>query len=156
MSDRPAWLRGDLIAAAVVVVALAFALLSREWRAAGGATASDARNASAAIAPFRAPKLDVPVRPHHASPFNDSLTARAESLCVRMVESQIGFQLKEPVSATVTDRYGVGDQETGAGDSLDFDGLGRTPSGRIRAWHCGMANLGAYPGSPRITHTEGR
>ena len=158
MSERPGWWRGDLLAAAVVVVAIAVGLMSRDWRTPPGVGRDD-RQFSALeqrLDPQRIPKIDRPEVRRRGSPFNDSLTTRAESLCVMRVEANLGTQLRETFTARVTDRYGVGDPETGAGDSLDFDGVALAPSGRVSSWHCGMANLGAYPGSPVVTHTEGK
>ena len=158
MTARRRWLRGDALAIVVVVVAIGVALLARGWRGAprplivSGSAAID----TTPIDMDRAPVGIIGARPHHSSPFNDSVTTRAESRCVEQIQSQLAFQLKEPVVVTVNDRYGVGDRETGAGDSLDIDGVARTQSGRISAWHCGMANLGAYPGSPMVTHVEGK
>ena len=156
MSDRPRWLRGDLIALAVVVIAIAVTATHRNWQATSARWTGRVDAASGEIDSSRIPALPRPTGPRHGSPFNDSLTARAESLCVRQVESNVSFQIHEPVAAKVMDRYGVGDPETGAGDSLDFDGLARTPSGVIISWHCSSANLGAFPGSPMISHSEHR
>jgi hypothetical protein len=157
--SAPQKLRTDAVVAIVVVIAIAVAAGTQGWRARSARWNGDARGTTAGdavIDPTRAPELARPRGPRHDSPFNDAVTARAESLCVLSVESQLGFQLKETVAAKVMDSYGVGDRETGAGDSLDFDGLARTLSGRVVAWHCGMANLGAFPGSPMITHSEPR
>ena len=84
MSERPRWLRGDLIAVAVVVIAPVVGLLSRDWRMPVGGS-------------------------------------------------------RDP------DKFSAIEKKLDAG-----------PSGRVSNWHCGMANPGAYPGGPMITHSEGQ
>lgn len=168
MSDRPSWLRADLAVAAAVVMAIVVAVLSPRWRAGaagaiGGAGAST--DLSAGVDPSRVPELDSlkPIAPqqldpstlrHHRSPFDDVITARAESLCVRMVESQVGYALKEPVTVKVEDRYGTGNEDDGRGVWLIFEGMARTPSARLSAWRCTSKSYGAFPGGPTITHVE--
>ena len=167
MSERPSWLRADLLVTAAVVVAIVAAILSPRWRAgAAGAIAGAGASAdiSAGVDRSRVPKLDAtPTRPgeidpsklrHHRSPFDDVITARAESLCIRMVESQVGFALKEPITAKVEDRYGTGNEDDGRGVYLIFEGIARTPTGRLSAWRCTSKSYGAFPGGPTITHVE--
>jgi hypothetical protein len=156
--SAPQKLRTDAVVAIAIAIAIAAAAGSQGWRARSarwkGALPRTAGDA--VIDPAHEPGVARPRGPRHDSPFNDIVTARAETLCVKSVESQVGFQLKETISATVMDSYGVGDPDSGAGDSLDFDGVARTASGRVLAWHCSMANLGAFPGSPTITHSDPR
>jgi hypothetical protein len=150
MSQRPRWLRADLLVAIAIVVAIAVALLSPRWRA----------------NPSKRPTLDLPNRrpegidpaklERHGSPFDDAVTARAESLCVRMAESQLGFALKQPVTIDVQDRYGTGNEDDGRGVYLIFEGLALTPSGRASVFRCTAKSLGDYPGTPLITHVERR
>jgi len=167
MSERPQWLRADLLVTAAVVIAIVVAALSPRWRS--GATgaiggAGTTTDVAAGVDPSRVPKLDS-AKPnasafdpskmrHHRSPFDDAVTARAETLCVRMVESQVGFALKEPVTAKVEDRYGTGNEDDGRGVYLIFEGIARTPTARLSAWRCTMKSYGAYPGTPVIAHVE--
>lgn len=167
MSERPRWLRADLLVGGVVVIVIAVALLSPRWRrgatgAIGGAGASE--DIAAGADPAKAPTLDSLKREpsqfdasklrHHRSPFDDAITARAETLCVRMVESQVGYSLKEPVTAKVEDRYGTGNEDDGRGVYLIFEGVARSGSGRLSAWRCTSKSYGAYPGGPMISHVE--
>jgi len=71
-----------------------------------------------------------------------------------MVESNLGFALKERVTVNVEDRYGTGNDDDGRGVYLIFEGMARTPSARISAWRCTAKSYGAYPGTPVITHVE--
>jgi hypothetical protein len=151
MSNRSSWMRADVIVVAILVIAAGAALTSRNWRK--GRVSASPSSTAAADAPLMQ-RLDSSGRPHHRSQFNDSLTARAESLCVRQVEGNLQSQYGELFAATVTETYGVGDVETGAGDSLDVDGIARSPSGRISKFHCGMADFGSHPASPMVTHVE--
>ena len=84
------------------------------------------------------------------------MTARAESLCVRMAESQLAFALKEPVTVDVQRHYGTGNEDDGRGVYLIFEGLAKTSSGRASVFRCTSKSLGAYPGTPNITHVEPR
>jgi hypothetical protein len=172
VSERPAWLRADLLVAMAIVVAIAVALLSPRWRTgARGATggigsAGASEDVAAGANPLRRPTLDQPnLRPgevdpskleRHRSPFDDAVTARAESLCVRMAESQLGFALKEPVTIDVQDHYGTGNEDDGRGVYLIFEGLAKTPSSRVSVFRCTAKSYGAYPGTPVITHVEPR
>ena len=167
MSGRPSWLRADLVVAVVVVIVIFIAVASPRWRSMGRTASPRAGHGSAAdtarshdntsdVAPATPAAIGAPRELRHRSPFDGAATTRAESICVNRVEANLQSQLGEPYVARVTDRYGVGDMDTGAGDSLDFDGTARSASGRLRIWHCGMANLGAYPGGPMITHSEGQ
>ena len=167
MSERPQWLRADLLVTGAVVVVMVVAALSPRWRS--GATgaigsAGASTDVTAGVDPSRVPKLDA-VKPnasefdpskmrHHRSPFDDVVTARAETLCVHMVESNLGFALKERVTVNVEDRYGTGNDDDGRGVYLIFEGMARTPSARISAWRCTAKSYGAYPGTPVITHVE--
>lgn len=170
MSEPPKWLRTDLMVLAVVAIVFAVAALSPRWRkgmtgAIGGAGARE--DLAAGVDPSRRPsldRLDAPSREidpskleRHGSPFDDVVTARAESLCVRMAESQLAFALKEePVTVNVEDRYGTGNEDDGRGVYLIFEGIARTPSARLSAWRCTAKSLGTYPGMPTITHVEPR
>ena len=167
MSERPGWLRADLLVAAAVVVAIVVAVISPRWRSgAAGAigTAGASTDLVAGVEPSRVPKLDPPAPGpsvfdpaklrHHRSPFDDTITARAETLCVRMAESNLAFSLKEPVTVKVEDRYGTGNEDDGRGVYLIFEGIARTTSARLSAWRCTMKSYGAYPGTPTITHVE--
>ena len=167
MSERPSWLRADLLVTAAVVATIVVAALSPRWRsgaagAVGGAGASG--DLAAGVDRSRIPKLrDGPQAPNaidpsklerHRSPFDDAITARAETLCVRMTESQLGYALKEPVTVSVEDHYGTGNEDDGRGVYLIFEGIARTPSARISAFRCTAKSYGAYPGTPMITHVE--
>ena len=164
MSERPSWLRADLLVFAAIVVAIVVALLSPRWRRGmagpiGGAGAGGVVAAGVDQSPlptvhpapgeFDASKLE-----RHRSPFDDAVTARAESLCVQMADSQLGFALKEPVTLDVQDRYGTGNEDDGRGVYLIFEGLAKTPSNRVSVFRCTAKSYGAYPGTPIITHVE--
>ena len=167
MSERPSWLRADLLLAIAVGVVIVVALLSPRWRAGltgaiGGAGSSG--DITAGIDRSKVPRHDSLKSPdtkidpsklgRHRSPFDDAVTARAESLCVGMVTTQVGYALKEPVTVKVDDRYGTGNEDDGRGVYLIFEGMARTPSARLSAWRCTMKSYGAYPGTPIITHVE--
>ena len=147
MSERPSWRRADLLVAVAIVVAIAVALLSPRWRA-GAASAIGRAGASEDIAAGVDPS-------RHRSPFDDAVTARAESLCVPMAESQLAFALQEPVTVDIQDRYGIGNEDDGRGVYLIFEGLAKTSSKRFSVFRCAAKSYGAYPGTPIITHTEG-
>ena len=168
MSERPSWLRADLLVAVAIVVAIAVALLSPRWRtgAAGSiGRAGASEDIAAGVDPSRLPKLeqgkpgpgeiDPSKLSRHRSPFDDAVTARAESLCVHMAESQLAFALKEPVTVDIQDRYGIGNEDDGRGVYLIFEGLAKTSSKRFSVFRCAAKSYGAYPGTPIITHTEG-
>ena len=148
-SERARWLRGDVIVVVALVIAVGAALTSRNWRM-GRVSAHGSVGADASLAQ----RTDSSGRPHHRSQFNDSLTADAERKCVRQVEGNLQSQYGEEFSATIAETYGVGDAETGAGDSLDVDGIARAPSGRVSNFHCGMADFGSHAASPMVTHVE--
>ena len=150
MSERPSWLRVDLLVAVAVVVAIAVALLSPRWRT-GATGAIGSAGASEDIAAG----VDPSKLSRHRSPFDDAVTARAESLCVHMAESQLAFALKEPVTVDIQDRYGTGNEDDGRGVYLIFEGLAKTSSKRFSVFRCTAKSYGAYPGTPSITHTEG-
>jgi hypothetical protein len=157
MTDRPSWLRADLIVALVVALVIIIAVVAPRWRSGATGPIGSAGSTSAAAAsvdPSGRPKLPPPPGRKHRSPLNDAVTARAESLCVVMATSQVGFALKEPVVPTVTDRYGIGNEDDGRGVWLYFDGMARTASGRLSAFRCRMESYGAYAGTPMITHVE--
>ena len=166
MSERPKWLRIDLLVFAAVVAVFVVAALSPRWRKgmSGPIGGAGAAGDGAGIDRSRIPSLDrLTPRPReidpsklarHRSPFDDAVTARAETLCVTMVESQLGFSLKEPVTVSVQDRYGTGNEDDGRGVYLIFDGLATTPSRRASAWRCTSKSYGAYPGTPVITHVD--
>lgn len=167
MNEGRGWPRADLLVLAAVVVVFAIAMLSPRWRrgaagAIGGAGAKG--DIAAGIDPAKIPSLDQ-VKPqpreidpsklrHHRSPFNDALTARAESLCVQMAETQLAYALKEPVTVSVQDRYGTGNEDDGRGVYLIFEGLATMPSKRVSAFRCTAKSYGAYPGMPTISHVE--
>jgi hypothetical protein len=169
VSDRPAWLRADLLVFAAVVVVFGVAALSPHWRqgmagAIGGAGSRE--DLAAGIDRSRIPRLDdltprLPTREidpsklkRHRSPFDDAVTARAETLCVHMAESQLGYALKEPVTVNVQDHYGTGNEDDGRGVYLIFEGLAKTPTNRVSVFRCTAKSYGAYPGTPMITHRE--
>ncbi|MFL5561172.1 MAG: hypothetical protein ACJ79K_06845 [Gemmatimonadaceae bacterium] len=157
MSDRPQWLRADLLVAAAVVGVIVVAALSPRWRSGRTGPIGNAGSSSDVAAGVDAsgrPTLPPPPSRKHRSPFNDEVTARAESLCVVVARSQIGFALKEPVVPEVTDRYGIGNEDDGRGVWLYFDGMARTSSGRLSAFRCRMESYGSYAGDPQITHVE--
>ena len=167
MSERPSWMRADLLVFAAVVVVFGIAAVSPRWRT-GAAGAIGKAGSSSDVAEgldrSKLPRLER-IKPqqgeldpsklrHHRSPFDDAVTARAETLCVRMAETQLGFALKEPVNLSVQDHYGTGNEDDGRGVYLIFEGLATTPSRRASAWRCTAKSLGAYPGTPVITHVE--
>ena len=157
MSERPRWLRTDAIVAIVVVLVFVVALLSPRWRT--GATgpiagAGSKRDVAAGTDPSGMPRLPDPPSRRHRSPFDDATTARAESLCVRMVTSQVGFALKDSIDVNVKDRYGIGNDDDGRGLFLYIDGVARTRHGRVSAWRCRMEAYGNVAGGPDITHVE--
>ena len=157
MTDRPRWLRADAIVGGVVVVLIVIALLSPRWRSGATgpiASAGSARDVATGVDASGLPRLPDPPSRRHRSPFNDEVTARAESLCVRMVTSQVGFALKDSIDVTVRDRYGIGNDDDGRGLFLYIDGVARTRGGRLSAWRCRMESYGAYAGGPIITHVE--
>ena len=151
MSGRaPGWLRIELLILVVAVAGAVFAWRTRGSRASDFPGTSSATTASPTPAPPRRPAL----RRRHASPLSAEATARSEALCLTMAQSQLGFSLKEPVTVEATDRYGVGDMDTGAGDSLIVEGIARTEAGRTMKFQCSMAHLNGFGGSPFITHGE--
>ena len=94
-------------------------------------------------------------RPHHRPPLSGEATDRAEQLCVGMVTTQLGWRLKDSVtSAVATDRYGVGDHESGAGDSLIVEGTAQTASGATHRFSCSMSTLSSFYGGPLITFPD--
>lgn len=157
MADGPRWLRADAVVFGVVAAVIAIALLSPRWRSgasgpiAGAGSKQDvvARSDRSGI-----PRLPDPPSRRHRSPFNDAVTARAETLCVKMVVSQVGYALKESIDVNVTDRYGIGNDDDGKGLFLYIDGVARTHHGRLSAWRCRMESYGNYAGGPTITHVE--
>ncbi len=157
MTDRPRWLRADLIVAAVVVVVFVIASASPRWRAAAtGPIGSEGSTREVVGTADRSgvPRLpDLPGR-RHRSPFNDEVTARTETLCVKMVTSQVGFALNDSIDVNVRDRYGIGNDDDGRGVFLYIDGVARTRHGRLSAWRCKMESYGTYAGFPTITHVE--
>jgi len=168
MSERPSWLRADLLVFAAVVVVFAVAALSPRWRmgAAGAvriggaakdgpATTKSSRRQTLDQENLRPGEIDPSKLERHRSPFDDVVTARAETLCVKMAESQLGFTFKEPVTVDVQSRYGTGNEDDGRGVYLIFEGLARTPSSRVSVFRCTAKSYGAYPGAPEITHMEG-
>ena len=166
MSERPRWLRADLLVLAAVVVAFGVAAISPRWRS-GAAGASGSASAGGTVAaktdPSKPPafhsrpgEFDPSKLERHGSPFDEVVTARAESLCVGMAESQLAFALKEPVTLDVQDRYGTGNEDDGRGVYLIFEGLAKTASGRPSVFRCTAKSYGAYPGTPLITHVEPR
>ena len=68
--------------------------------------------------------------------------------------AQVGFALRQTLTAEITAAYGVGDPESGAGDSLIAEGVARSPTGLVSDFRCSMAHLSGYAGSPVITHRE--
>ena len=166
LSERPSWLRADILVAAAIVVVIAVALVSPRWRrgaagaiggaGAGGAVAARVDQSQLPTFHPRPGEFDASTLERHRSPFDDAVTARAESLCVRMAESQLGFALEEPVTLDVQDRYGTGNEDDGRGVYLIFEGLALTPSGRASVFRCTAKSYGAYPGTPVITHVENR
>ena len=166
MSDRPKWLRADLLVFVAVVVVFAIAAISPNWRQGMAGSIGHAGTSVPDLERSRVPSLDrlpAPQGPReidpsklerHRSPFDDAVTARAETLCVHMVESQLGYAFKEPVTASVQDRYGTGNEDDGRGVYLIFEGLATAPSKRASAWRCTSKSYGAYPGGPYITHVD--
>ena len=164
MSERPAWLRADLLVFAAVVVVFVVAALSPRWRrgmagAIGGAGSGG--TVAAGVVQGRLPsfhpapgEFDASKLARHRSPFDDAVTARAETLCVRMAESQLAYALKEPVTVDVQDHYGTGNEDDGRGEYLIFEGMAKTPSNRVSVFRCTAKSYGAYPGTPVITHVE--
>ncbi|HEX8850962.1 MAG TPA: hypothetical protein VF761_15630 [Gemmatimonadaceae bacterium] len=94
-------------------------------------------------------------RPHHRPPLSAEATDRAEQLCVDMVRTQLAWRLKDSVvTAEATDRYGVGDHDSGAGDSLIVEGTARTVSGATHRFACSMSTLSSFYGGPLITFPD--
>jgi hypothetical protein len=153
----PRAVRTDALVAVAIGVAIAIAAIAPRWRS--GATgpianAASARDVREGTAPSGVPRLpDAPSR-KHASPFDDEVTARAESLCVQMVMTQVGYALKDSIEVNVDDRYGIGNEDDGRGVFLYIDGVARTRGGRLSAWRCRMESYGTYAGTPMITHVE--
>lgn len=146
----PKWPRLELVLFILAAAGAALAWSTRARRTAGEAPAAHGDSAATPAAPKRRDTS----RARHESPLSPEATLRAREMCAMMVRAQVGFALKEDLTTEVTDAYGVGDRETGAGDSLIVEGLARMPSGRVSEFRCSMANLGAYAGSPYITHRE--
>ena len=165
MSERPSWLRKDLIVFGLVVAVFAVAALSPRWRTGkAGAIGRAGATLSAEVDQSKVPSLEQ-LKPQprqidpsklerHRSPFDDAITARAETLCVHMAESQLGYALKEPVTVAVEDRYGTGNEDDGRGVYLIFEGIARTATARLSAFRCTAKSYGAYPGTPDIEHVE--
>jgi hypothetical protein len=155
VTDRPRWRRADAIVAIVVVLVLVIALSSPRWRSGeSGPIAGGGSHRDAGTDPSGLPRLPDPPSRRHRSPFDDAITARAESLCVRMVVSQVGFALKDSIDVNVKDRYGIGNDDDGRGLFLYIDGIARTRHGRVSAWRCRMEAYGNVAGGPDITHVE--
>ncbi|HEX2779658.1 MAG TPA: hypothetical protein VHM30_09175 [Gemmatimonadaceae bacterium] len=131
----------------ILVVAVAGAALAWRTRASRAATEGGPRSGPTAAAPAPRPAP----RQRRESPLSRDATERSVNLCIEMVRSQFEFWLREPVTAETKDVYGVGDPESGAGDSLIAEGIAKTASGRTVDFHCSMAHLGGYGGSPVIT-----
>ena len=97
----------------------------------------------------------VPNGHHRASPLSAEATQRAEQRCLDQAKAWLPQEIREAVdSLAITDRYGVGDPESGAGDSLIVEGRGRLASGGVTEFRCSMADLGPYAGGPYLTHVE--
>jgi hypothetical protein len=157
VTDRAPWLRADVIVAVVVALTIVVALASPHWRtgvtgAIGGAGST--RDVVGSTDPSGIPRLPDPPSRRHRSPFNDAVTARAETLCVAMVTTQVGYALKDSIDVNVKDRYGIGNEDDGRGVFLYIDGVARTHAGRLSAWRCRMESYGTYAGGPMITHVE--
>jgi hypothetical protein len=157
VTDRQRSFRADEVVALVVALAIVIALLLPRWRS--GATgpigaAGSTHDVAAGTDPSGVPRLPDPPSRRHRSPFDDAVTARAETLCVKMVTSQVGFALKDSIDVNVRDRYGIGNDDDGKGLFLYIDGVARTRGGRLSAWRCRMESYGSYAGNPTITHVE--
>ena len=131
----------EIVIFVLVVIGAVFAWNTRASRAA----AKGAPTQGPTWAPRAAP------REHHRPPLSREATDRAEALCLTMVRSQLGWRLKESVTAEASDRYGVGDHESGVGDSLIVEGVAKTASGATHRFECSMATLSSYYGSPTVT-----
>ena len=140
----------EIVIFALVVLGAVFAWNTRASRAATEhARGSDhAPAAGPRWAPHAAP------REHHRPALSSEATDRAEKLCLDMVRSQLGWRLKESVTAEMTDRYGVGDHDSGVGDSLIVEGVAKTASGTVHRFVCSMATLSSFYGSPAISFPE--
>lgn len=134
----------------ILVIAVAGAVLAWRTRASRAATEARPGTSAAAPAPRRVP------RQRRESPLSGEATERSVNLCIEMVRSQFEFWLKEPVTAETKDVYGVGDPDSGVGDSLIAEGVAKTASGRTVDFHCSMAHLSSYGGTPVITRGEPR
>lgn len=94
-------------------------------------------------------------RAHHRPPLSSEATDRAEKLCVGMVTTQLAWRLKDSVAtAEATDRYGVGDHDSGAGDSLIVEGIAKTASGATHRFACSMGTLSSFYAGPFITFPD--
>lgn len=135
----------EIVIFALVVVGAVFAWNTRASRA----SANGAPAPGPTWTPHAAP------RAHHRPALSREATDRAEGLCLTMVKSQLGWRLKDSVTtAEATDRYGVGDHDSGVGDSLIVEGVAKTASGATHSFVCSMATLSSYYGSPAISFPD--
>lgn len=142
----------EIVIFALVVIGAVVAWSTRASRAVPtGATPA----AGAHPAPSTGWSAKAAPRQHHRPPLSEEAADRAEALCVMGVKTQLAWRLKDSVTtAEATDRYGVGDHESGAGDSLIVEGTARTATGATHRFACSMATLSSFYGSPFITFPD--
>ena len=87
-------------------------------------------------------------------PYDAAALARPESLCVLMAQAQIGNALHDSATAEISDRYAVGDPETGAGDSTILEGLAHMSSGKVVDFRCSGPNFATHPSMTYLTYRQ--
>ncbi len=92
------------------------------------------------------------------SPVTAAATAAGQERCLVQASNFIGLRTApdgpRPM-LKVTEIYGVGDPETGAGDSLIIEGTSDLPYQPLRVWHCAMSPLAPdRVGSPMVAALE--
>ena len=124
-----------------------------------GATSADtSRRTVAPQAPIAESRFARSQRRRRSSPVNPAATKAAEARCLAQaggfVAFQYGSETRRPL-VEVTDIYGVGDPETGAGDSLIIEGTARLTNREPRVWHCALAAFDRdRVGGPAVTVLE--
>lgn len=87
-------------------------------------------------------------------PYDAAAMVLPESLCVMMAQARIGYALHDSATGEITDRYAVGDPETGAGDSTILEGIAHTASGKVVDFRCSGPTLETHPSIPYVEYKQ--